>query len=82
MIVSLLTFYEAAKACLMDKSAYEKRLSIVLKENNMSETRVIVIPEGKTCDYFDVKFRNDTSEEYVRHTIEKRLVSLDWSAKQ
>ena len=48
----------------------------------MPETRVIVIPEGKTCDYFDVKFRNDTSEEYVRHTIEKRLVSLDRSAKQ
>lgn len=48
----------------------------------MSETRVIVIPDGKIYDYVDGRFRNDTSEEYVRQTIEKRLVSLDRSAKQ
>lgn len=41
----------------------------------MSETKVIVIPEGKICDYVDGKFRNDTPEEYVRQTIEKRLVN-------
>lgn len=37
--------------------------------------RVIVIPEGKICDYIDSKFRNDTPEEYVRQNIEKRLVN-------
>lgn len=41
----------------------------------MAETRVIVIPEGKVCDYIDGKFRNDTPEEYVRQTIEKRLIN-------
>ena len=41
----------------------------------MVDTKVIVIPEGKICDYIDGKFRNDTPEEYVRQTIEKRLVN-------
>lgn len=41
----------------------------------MIDTKVIVIPEGKICDYVDGKFRNDTPEEYVRQTIEKRLVN-------
>ena len=41
----------------------------------MAETKVIVIPEGKICDYVDAKFSNDTPEEYVRQTIEKRLVN-------
>ncbi len=41
----------------------------------MADTKVIVIPEGKICDYIDGKFRNDTPEEYVRQTIEKRLVN-------
>jgi type I restriction enzyme M protein len=36
---------------------------------------LIVIPEGKICDYIDGKFRNDTPEEYVRQNIEKRLVN-------
>lgn len=31
-------------------------------------------PEGKVCDYIDQKIRNDTPEEYVRQTIEKRLI--------
>jgi type I restriction enzyme M protein len=39
------------------------------------EKKVIVIPEGKICDYIDGKFRNDTPEEYVRQTIEKRLIN-------
>jgi len=39
------------------------------------EKRVIIIPEGKICDYVDGKFRKDTPEEYVRQTIEKRLVN-------
>lgn len=37
--------------------------------------KIVVIPEGKICDYIDGKFRNDTPEEYVRQTIEKRLVN-------
>ena len=41
----------------------------------MTDTKVIVIPDGKICDYIDSKFRNDTPEEYVRQTIEKRLVN-------
>ncbi len=41
----------------------------------MNESKVIVIPEGKICDYIDGKFRNDTPEEYVRQTIEKRLIN-------
>ena len=41
----------------------------------MDDKKIIVIPEGKICDYIDGKFRNDTPEEYVRQTIEKRLVN-------
>ena len=41
----------------------------------MPEQKVVVIPDGKICDYIDGKFRNDTPEEYVRQTIEKRLVA-------
>ena len=49
----------------------------------MADTRVIVIPEGKISDYIDGKFRNDTPEEYVRQTIEKRLVNEHkYSTKQ
>jgi len=48
-----------------------------------AERKVIVIPEGKICDYIDGKFRNDTPEEYVRQTIEKRLVNEhSYSTKQ
>lgn len=36
---------------------------------------VVSIPEGKICDFVDGAFRNDTPEEYVRQTIEKRLVN-------
>jgi type I restriction enzyme M protein len=43
--------------------------------NAMSTQKLIVIPEGKICDYIDGKFRSDTPEEYVRQTIEKRLVN-------
>jgi type I restriction enzyme M protein len=39
------------------------------------EKKIIVIPEGKISDYIDEKFRNDTPEEYVRQTIEKRLIN-------
>ena len=41
----------------------------------MAGKKVIVIPDGKICDYIDGKQRNDTPEEYVRQTIEKRLVN-------
>lgn len=47
------------------------------------DKKVIVIPEGKICDYIDGKFRNDTPEEYVRQTIEKRLINEHkYSTKQ
>lgn len=49
----------------------------------MNTTKVIVIPEGKISDYIDGKFRNDTPEEYVRQTIEKRLINEHkYSSKQ
>lgn len=35
---------------------------------------IIVIPEGKIRDYIDGTLRNETPEEYVRQTVEKRLV--------
>ena len=41
----------------------------------MNSEKIIVIPEGKICDYIDGTFRNDTPEEYVRQTIEKRLIN-------
>ena len=41
----------------------------------MAKAQVIVIPEGKISDYIDGKLRNDTPEEYVRQTIEKRLIN-------
>lgn len=34
----------------------------------------VALPEGKIQDYIDGKIRNDTPEEYVRQTIEKRLI--------
>lgn len=43
------------------------------RENKITE--IITIPEGRICDYIDGKFRRDTPEEYVRQTIEKRLVN-------
>ena len=39
------------------------------------EGKVIKVPDGEICDYIDGKFRKDTPEEYVRQTIEKRLVN-------
>ena len=36
--------------------------------------KFFTIPDGKIRDYVDGKFRNDTAEEYVRQTIERRLV--------
>lgn len=46
-----------------------------MPHERIAEQKVIVIPEGKICDYIDGKFRNDTEEEYVRQNIEKRLVN-------
>jgi len=36
--------------------------------------KVYTVPEGKIKDYVDGTFRNNTPEEYVRQTIERRLV--------
>lgn len=41
----------------------------------MPAQNISIVPDGKICDYVDGKFRNDTPEEYVRQTIEKRLVN-------
>jgi type I restriction enzyme M protein len=41
----------------------------------VTEKKIIAIPDDKICDYIDGKFRNDTPEEYVRQTIEKRLIN-------
>jgi len=43
--------------------------------DNQTESKVIKVPDGEICDYIDGKFRKDTPEEYVRQTIEKRLVN-------
>ena len=37
--------------------------------------KIVKVPDGKICDYVDGKFREDTPEEYVRQTIEKRLIN-------
>ena len=42
----------------------------------MVESKVIIsIPEGKLRDYIDGTIRKDTPEEYVRQTVEKRLIN-------
>lgn len=41
----------------------------------MDNKVVILIPEGKIRDYIDGTIRVDTPEEYVRQTVEKRLVN-------
>ena len=42
---------------------------------NPNEMQVISVPDGSIRDYVDGKFRKDTPEEYVRQTIEKRLIN-------
>ena len=42
---------------------------------NPAETQVISVPDGSIRDYVDGKPRKDTPEEYVRQTIEKRLIN-------
>ena len=42
---------------------------------NPAETQIVSVPDGSTRDYVDGKFRKDTPEEYVRQTIEKRLIN-------
>ena len=42
---------------------------------NPAETQVVSVPDGSIRDYVDGKFRKDTPEEYVRQTIEKRLIN-------
>lgn len=42
---------------------------------NTEPTEVISIPDGYIRDYIDGKSRKDTKEEYVRQTIEKRLIN-------
>lgn len=42
----------------------------------MTEKKIIIsIPEGKLRDYIDGTIRPDTPEEYVRQTVEKRLIN-------
>lgn len=42
---------------------------------NPAETQVVSVPDGYIRDYIDGKPRKDTPEEYVRQTIEKRLIN-------
>lgn len=43
--------------------------------NEVNEpTVIVVVPDGKVRDYIDGTIRNETPEEYVRQTVEKRLV--------
>lgn len=51
------------------------------EERKMANTSVIVIPEGKICDYIDGKFRNDTPEEYVRQTMFPIPIAFLYSAQ-
>ncbi|MBC6714206.1 N-6 DNA methylase [Treponema sp. Marseille-Q3903] len=44
--------------------------------------KIIIIPEGKIRDYVDGTIRNETPEEYVRQTVEKRLVNEHKYAKE
>ncbi len=39
------------------------------------DRKIIKVPDGEICDYIDGKFRKDTPEEYVRQTVEKRLIN-------
>lgn len=48
----------------------------------MDNNTVLIIPEGKVRDYVDGTIRNDTPEEYVRQTVEKRLVNEHKYAKE
>ena len=43
--------------------------------NTNPETQVVSVPDGSIRDYVDGKVRKDTPEEYVRQTIEKRLIN-------
>ena len=43
--------------------------------NATPATQVVSVPDGQIRDYVDGKFRKDTPEEYVRQTIEKRLIN-------
>ncbi len=47
-----------------------------------NQETILVIPEGKIRDYVDGTIRNDTPEEYVRQTVEKRLVNEHKYAKE
>lgn len=47
-----------------------------MPQESIAEQKVIVIPEGKICDYIDGKFRNDTEEEYVRQNIARFLIVM------
>jgi type I restriction enzyme M protein len=47
----------------------------------MATPEIITCPDGKIVDYIDGKYRNDTPEEYVRQTVEKRLI-LEHKYKQ
>ena len=43
---------------------------------------IVIIPEGKVKDYIDGTIRQDTLEEYVRQTVEKRLINEHKYAKE
>ncbi len=59
----------------MAKRKNKSSVTVPTSSTGSKQSQIIVIPEGKICDYIDGKFRNDTPEEYVRQNIEKRLVN-------
>lgn len=45
------------------------------RQKNTPGPNIIRVPDGEICDYIDETLRKDTPEEYVRQTVEKRLVN-------
>ena len=50
-------------------------MSNTSRRKNTPRPTIIKVPDGKICDYIDETLRKDTPEEYVRQTVEKRLVN-------
>lgn len=46
----------------------------MINEQATQSNLVFVVPDGNVRDYIDGKIRKETPEEYVRQTVEKRLV--------
>ncbi len=45
-----------------------------MKIEQRATQKIFIVPDGRVRDYIDGKIRKETPEEYVRQTVEKRLV--------